>query len=129
MQQAVTVSEGGGLQLACNVSGVQGQLSVTWKRKLPQMASFNGVISLTQEGVRQTAEAFASRRVRATRPAADSFIFELDEVTPSDSGVYQCVVSEWKPNSKAHSQSQTTTVAVIPIGKMCDYMDFRQLGC
>lgn len=118
MQQAVNVNEGDGLQLACKVDGVQGQLSVTWKRKLSTRTSFTDVISLNQEGVTQKAEAFVSRKVRAMRPTADNFTLELDEVTLSDSGVYQCVVSEWKSNSKTHRQPQTATVTVIPIDQL-----------
>uniref|UniRef100_A0A669BVA6 Ig-like domain-containing protein n=1 Tax=Oreochromis niloticus TaxID=8128 RepID=A0A669BVA6_ORENI len=107
MQQAVNVAEGGGLHLSCKVDGVQGQLSVTWEQKSASMASFTKIISINQEGVTEIAEEFMSRK--------------LDEVTLSDSGVYQCAVSERKPNGKTHNQAQTTTVTVTSIGKMCLY--------
>lgn len=67
----------------------------------------------------ETAAEFMSRKIKATRPATDTFTLELDEVTPSDSGDYQCAVSEWKINSKTNSQSQTATVTVAPAGKIC----------
>lgn len=118
MQNTVSVNEGDGLKLACKVHGIKGQLSVTWQRKSssPSTALFTTVISLSQEGVMETAGEFMSRKVKATRPAPDTFTLELDEVTPPDSGVYQCAVSEWKINSKTNSQSQTATVTVAPTG-------------
>lgn len=128
MQNSVNVNEGGRLKLTCKVDGVQGQLSVSWQHKLTSTSTtwFNNIISLSQEGVMEIEGSFRSRKVRATRPATDTFMLELDEVTPSDSGVYQCSVSEWKTNSKTHSQSQTTTVTVAPAGKthlpVCLYM-------
>ncbi|KAF3843178.1 hypothetical protein F7725_002027 [Dissostichus mawsoni] len=77
-------------------------------------AIFTKVISLSQEGVVEKAGEFMSRKVKATRPAADTFILELDEVRPSDAGVYECAVSEWESNSKTNSQSQTANVTVVP---------------
>uniref|UniRef100_A0A668SJ18 Ig-like domain-containing protein n=1 Tax=Oreochromis aureus TaxID=47969 RepID=A0A668SJ18_OREAU len=115
MQQAENVTEGGGLHLSCKVDGVQAQLSVTWQLKSARMASFTEIISISQEGVTEIAEEFVSRKVRVMRPATHNFTLELDEVTLSDSGVYQCAVSEHKPNGKTHSQAQTTTVTVISI--------------
>uniref|UniRef100_A0A8D0CLZ8 Immunoglobulin superfamily, member 3-like n=1 Tax=Sander lucioperca TaxID=283035 RepID=A0A8D0CLZ8_SANLU len=121
MQNSVGVNEGEGLKLTCKVRGVKGPLSVTWQRKSASTstAMFTSVISLSQEGVLEKAGEFMSRKVKATRPATDTFTLELDEVTPSDSGVYQCAVSEWKINSKTNSQSQTATVTVAPTGKIC----------
>uniref|UniRef100_A0A669C8Y8 Ig-like domain-containing protein n=1 Tax=Oreochromis niloticus TaxID=8128 RepID=A0A669C8Y8_ORENI len=115
MQQAGNVAEGGGLHLSCKVDGVQGQLSVTWEQKSASMASFTKIISINEEGVTEIAEEFMSRKVRVMRPTTDNFTLELDEVTLSDSGVYQCAVSERKPNGKTHNQAQTTTVTVTSI--------------
>ncbi|KAF1382634.1 hypothetical protein PFLUV_G00145810 [Perca fluviatilis] len=114
LENSADVKEGEGLKLTCKVRGVKGPLSVTWQRKSTSTAMFTSVISLSQEGVLEKAEEFMSRKVKATRPATDTFTLELDEVTPSDSGVYQCAVSEWKINSKTNSQSQTATVIVAP---------------
>ncbi|KAK5861089.1 hypothetical protein PBY51_022509 [Eleginops maclovinus] len=116
MQNTVGVKEGYGLSLTCKVHGVIGQLSVTWQRKLTSTsaAMFTKVISLSQEGVVEKAGEFMSRKVKATRPAADIFILELDEVRSSDAGVYECAVSEWKSNSKTSSHSQTTNLTVAP---------------
>ncbi|XP_028993333.1 immunoglobulin superfamily member 2-like [Betta splendens] len=119
MQGNFTVNEGDRLKLTCKVGGVKGQLSVTWLHKSASApaAAFADVISLSQEGVAEKGAEFRSRKVRAERPAGDVFTLELDEVTPSSSGVYQCAVSEWKTNSKTNSQSQTKTVTVTPIDK------------
>ncbi|XP_075963217.1 immunoglobulin superfamily member 3-like [Anarhichas minor] len=114
MQNTVGVNEGNRLELTCKVHGVKDQLSVTWQRKSTAAAMFTSVISLTQEGVTEKAGEFMSRKVKATRPATDTFTLELDEITPSDSGVYQCAVAEWKINSKTNSQSQIATVTVAP---------------
>lgn len=130
MSEAVSVTESDTLRLSCKVAGVKGQLSVTWQHKATQSAPFTNVISLSREGVMEKAEEFASRKVRASRTAADSFVLEVDEVTPSDAGVYQCAVSEWNTNSKVFSQSQTANVTVDPIGKiyifpcLCSYTDY-----
>lgn len=116
MQRNVSVNEGDRLTLTCNVDGIKGQLSVTWQHKSTptSTASF---ISLSQEGVMVIEGKFENRKIRATRPATGSFTLELDEVTPSDAGIYQCDVSEWKTNSKTDSQSQATTVTVISTDK------------
>lgn len=118
MQNNVSVNESDTLKLTCKVHGAQGQLSVTWQHKAAATptAAFASVISLNQEGVMEKAAELKSRKVKATRAAADTFILELDEVTPSDSGVYQCAVSEWKINSKI-SQSRTANVTVAPTGE------------
>lgn len=121
MQNTASVNEGARLKLTCKVHGVKGQLSVTWQHKATSTLTgmFTNVISLNQEGVMEKAAEFMSRKVAATRPAIDTFTLELDEVTPSDAGVYQCAVSEWKINSKIISQSQSATVTVADTGKLC----------
>lgn len=121
MQNTPSVNEGDRLKLTCKVLGVKGQLSVTWQHRSASTTTpmFTTLISLSQEGVTAKAKEFMSRKVKAMRPSTDTFTLELDEVTPSDSGVYQCTVSEWNANSKTNSQSQTTTVTVAPVGKIC----------
>lgn len=119
MKNAISVDQSEKLRLVCKVSGYKDRLSVTWQRKLqPQTALFAKVISLNQDGVMETANDFRSRKVRALRPEAEGFVLELEEVTLSDSGVYQCTVTEWKPNGKTHSQSQSATVTVNDISKL-----------
>uniref|UniRef100_A0A8C6LBM2 Immunoglobulin superfamily, member 3-like n=1 Tax=Nothobranchius furzeri TaxID=105023 RepID=A0A8C6LBM2_NOTFU len=114
-----TITQRDRLRLVCNVGGFKGQLSVTWKRKLTakQIALFNIIVSLSQGGVMETAADFTSRNVRVMRPTDDSFVLELDDVIPSDSGVYRCTVTEWEPSGKSHSREQSANVTVIPIGK------------
>ncbi|KAM9850945.1 immunoglobulin superfamily member 3-like [Aulostomus maculatus] len=114
MPNNVSVNEGDALKLTCKVHGVKGQLSITWQRKLSSAAMFTGVISLSQEGVIEDGTEFRGRKIRATRPAGDTFTLELDEVTSADTGVYQCDVSEWKINSRTNSQSQAAIVTVAP---------------
>lgn len=109
------VNEGHRLKLVCKVRGITGQLSVSWQHKSPHAASFTGVGGLNQEGVLE--EPLTGRRASAARPAADTFTLELEEVTAEDSGVYQCVVSEWKTNSKTHSLAQSAYVTVAPFGQ------------
>ncbi|KAM6978417.1 immunoglobulin superfamily member 3-like [Tautogolabrus adspersus] len=114
MQNDTSVNEGDGLKLTCKVHGYKGQLSITWQHKptATSNAAFTTVISLSQEGV--VIEKLESQKVKATRPATDTFTLELDEAKPSDSGVYQCAVSEWENNRKTNSRSQTATVTVLP---------------
>ncbi|XP_040058363.2 immunoglobulin superfamily member 3 [Gasterosteus aculeatus] len=114
MRNPGSVNEGYRLELSCEVLGVKGQLSVTWQRRSTTTAVFASVISLSQAGVAEKAEEFKSRKVSATRPATNTFTLELDEVRPSDSGVYQCAVTEWNINTKTQSQSQSATVTVTP---------------
>lgn len=114
MQNSVTVKEGDSLSLTCKVNGGQGQLSVTWQRKATSGAAFATVISQNQDGVTEEGPEFASRHVRAARPATDTFVLELAKVTPSDAGVYQCVVSAWKSNSK----EKAANVTVAPTGEL-----------
>uniref|UniRef100_A0A8C2ZRV7 Immunoglobulin superfamily, member 3-like n=1 Tax=Cyclopterus lumpus TaxID=8103 RepID=A0A8C2ZRV7_CYCLU len=130
LQNSVGVNEGYRLELTCKVHRVNGQLSVTWQRKSASTAAsaFASVISLSQEGVTEKAGEFVSRAVRATRPAIDTFTLELDGVTPSDSGVYQCVVSEWKINSKTNSQSRDATVTVAPTGEMYSFVKVKLIS-
>uniref|UniRef100_A0A7N6BYE0 Ig-like domain-containing protein n=1 Tax=Anabas testudineus TaxID=64144 RepID=A0A7N6BYE0_ANATE len=115
MKGSLSVNEGDRLKLICQVDGVKGQLSVTWQHKpaSTSTAQFTNVISLSQEGVMEKEGEFKSRKVTAARPSPGSFTLELDEVTPSDSGVYQCTVSEWKTSSKTSSHSQTAAVTVM----------------
>lgn len=119
-QEAVTVREGDSLSLICKVNGGQGRLSVTWQRKATSAptAASTTVISQNQDGVTEKGPEFEERHVRATRPAMDTFALELDKLTPSDAGVYLCVVSAWKSNSKTISQSNATAVTVAPTGEL-----------
>lgn len=115
MASNVSVHEGHRLKLTCKVRAITGQLSVTWQRKSSHAAGFSNVGGLNQEGVQ--VEPLTGRRVSAARPAADTFTLELEEVAVEDSGIYQCVVFEWKTNSKTNSQSRSTNVTVVPIGE------------
>ncbi|XP_076025987.1 immunoglobulin superfamily member 3-like [Genypterus blacodes] len=121
-QSLVKVDEGKKLQLTCKVQGIKGQLSVIWQRKTSStsVSAVTDVVSVNQGGVMEMGGEFTERNVKATRPAADTFTLEMDEVTPSDSGVYQCDVSEWTIKSKTDiqktsSQSQTASVTVTPL--------------
>ncbi|XP_038149371.1 immunoglobulin superfamily member 2-like [Cyprinodon tularosa] len=111
------VSEGEKLSLICKVEGIKGRLSVSWQRKLMQTQSplFTTIISLSQNGVIEKTEAFVTRKVRVTRPATQSFVFEMDEARPLDSGIYECVVTETQTNGKTQSHSQRANVTVTPI--------------
>lgn len=115
MASNASAHEGHRLKLTCKVRGVTGQLSVTWQRKSSQAAGFSSVGGLNQDGV--PVEPLTGQGASAARPAADTFTLELDEATVEDSGVYQCVVSEWKANSKINSRSISTSVTVVPIGE------------
>lgn len=118
MQNTVRIEEGEKLKLTCKAHGIQGQLSVTWQHRAAARPTeaFADVASLNREGVMEIAAELSSRKVTAMRPAIDTFILELDEVTSSDSGVYQCAVSEWKINSKIISQSRRANVTVASTG-------------
>lgn len=120
MTNTVNVNEGDKLELSCKVSGYTGQLSVTWQHKSTSPdAPFTGVISLSQEGVMEKSEVAQDVKVKALRPAPDLFTMEIDNATQSDSGVYQCTVSEWKTNSKASSRLGTANVTVTSLGIVC----------
>eukprot|EP00063_Salmo_salar_P045371 XP_014020206.1 PREDICTED: immunoglobulin superfamily member 3-like [Salmo salar] len=120
--QKVSVDEGDDLQLACRVSGVMGQLSVTWKYRSASKTTgpFSYVISLSRVGVMEPGAELGQRNVRTLRPTADTFTLELSEVKPSDAGAYQCTVSEWTTETngnakKTSSQSQDCIVEVQPV--------------
>ncbi|XP_041700392.2 immunoglobulin superfamily member 3 isoform X2 [Coregonus clupeaformis] len=120
--QQVSVDEGDTLQLTCRVSGVNGQLSITWQHRSASMATgpFSDVISLSRVGVLEPGPEFGKRNLRTLRPTADTFTLELGEVTPSDAGAYQCTVSEWTTEAngnakKTHSQTQNCSVEVHPV--------------
>uniref|UniRef100_A0A3P9MWL4 Immunoglobulin superfamily member 3-like n=1 Tax=Poecilia reticulata TaxID=8081 RepID=A0A3P9MWL4_POERE len=105
------------LKLICEVDGVKGQLSVTWKRKptLSTSSLFATIISLNENGVTEKAGAFTSREVRVTRPTTNKFVFELADVAEFDSGTYECTVSETQPNGRTQSQTQNVNVSVKSI--------------
>ncbi|KAM4608280.1 immunoglobulin superfamily member 2-like [Polymixia lowei] len=118
-EKNVTVNEGDKLQLTCKVTGFKGQLSVTWQYRSGSIAMvpFSNVISLSQEGVMELGVDFRKRTVKAMRPAADIFTLELNQVTPSDAGIYQCTVSDGKMDT-TNVQSQNGTVAVSPVDSL-----------
>lgn len=115
------VSPGEKLKLICEADGVKGQLSVSWKRKAtpPTSSLFATIISLNENGVTEKAEAFTSREVTVTRPTTNRFVFELADVADSDSGIYECIVSETQPSGRTQSQIQNVNVNVKSIGKTC----------
>uniref|UniRef100_A0A3Q2YLJ9 Immunoglobulin superfamily member 3-like n=1 Tax=Hippocampus comes TaxID=109280 RepID=A0A3Q2YLJ9_HIPCM len=103
MQNTVHVNEGDTLKLTCKVHGFKGQLSVSWQRNVAQKPAFTALIGLSQDGVMETAAVEVLNLVRATRPADDIFVLELDEITPDASGMYRCVVFEWNKCTTCHS--------------------------
>uniref|UniRef100_A0A3B5MM50 Ig-like domain-containing protein n=1 Tax=Xiphophorus couchianus TaxID=32473 RepID=A0A3B5MM50_9TELE len=111
------VSPGEKLKLICEADGVKGQLSVSWKRKAtpPTSSLFATIISLNENGVTEKAEAFTSREVTVTRPTTNRFVFELADVADSDSGIYECIVSETQPSGRTQSQMQNVNVTVKSI--------------
>ncbi|XP_054888256.1 immunoglobulin superfamily member 3-like isoform X2 [Poeciliopsis prolifica] len=114
-----TVSPGQNLKLICDADGVKGQLSVTWNRKtLPTSSLFATIVSLNKNGVTEKAGAFASREVRVTRPTMNRFVFELPDVAESDSGTYECIVSETQPNGRTESQKQNVDITVQSIDSL-----------
>ncbi|XP_049584942.1 immunoglobulin superfamily member 2 [Syngnathus scovelli] len=115
MLNTVNVNEGDTVTLTCKVHGFKDQLSVTWQRKVASMSTLANIIGLSQEGVAETSAVTLSNLVRVTRPAVDIFVLELDEITPDDSGVYHCVVSEWNSHSRTNSQSARTMLTVTPM--------------
>ncbi|XP_014324349.1 immunoglobulin superfamily member 2-like [Xiphophorus maculatus] len=114
------VSPGEKLKLICEADGVKGQLSVSWKRKAtpPTSSLFATIISLNENGVTEKAEAFTSREVTVTRPTTNRFVFELADVADSDSGIYECIVSETQPSGRTQSQMQNVNVTVKSIDSM-----------
>lgn len=112
---SMSVNEGNKLELSCRVSGVTGQLSVTWQRQSASSAPFSALISLNQEGVMTKAEGSLDVSVKALRPDPHLFTLELEEATQADAGVYQCVVSEWETTNKASSQVATSIVTVTAL--------------
>uniref|UniRef100_A0A8C4IRI7 Ig-like domain-containing protein n=1 Tax=Dicentrarchus labrax TaxID=13489 RepID=A0A8C4IRI7_DICLA len=108
LAQPTTLQEGQELSLSCTIDAQNLRekfFSVAWLKESVELARIgpSGIVSVGPE-----------YSVRAKEGE-----LRLDEVTPSDSGVYQCTVSEWKINSKTNSQSQTAAVTVTPAGKIC----------
>uniref|UniRef100_A0AAV2K2H8 Ig-like domain-containing protein n=2 Tax=Knipowitschia caucasica TaxID=637954 RepID=A0AAV2K2H8_KNICA len=116
LANSVRVDEGHKLELSCRVSGVTGQLSVTWQHKSDSAnAPFTSVVSLNRDGVMSKAEGREDVRATALRPAPDLFTLQLEEATQAASGHYQCEVSEWISNTKSSSQEATAHVTVRPL--------------
>ncbi|MEQ2187917.1 hypothetical protein GOODEAATRI_009653 [Goodea atripinnis] len=122
-----TLLQGDRLRLVCKVEGVNGGLSIAWQRKSAQSPVYTSIISLSESGVTEKAEAFASREVRVTRTSTKSFVFELDRVAPSDAGTYRCDVSETQNNGKTLSQSVNVNVNSIgtDVELMCKVLNHR----
>uniref|UniRef100_A0A8C4INX2 Ig-like domain-containing protein n=1 Tax=Dicentrarchus labrax TaxID=13489 RepID=A0A8C4INX2_DICLA len=114
LAQPTTLQEGQELSLSCTIDAQNLRekfFSVAWLKESVELARIgpSGIVSVGPE-----------YSVRAKEGE-----LRLDEVTPSDSGVYQCTVSEWKINSKTNSQSQTAAVTVTPAGKICLRLSVR----
>ncbi|XP_029559690.1 immunoglobulin superfamily member 3-like [Salmo trutta] len=130
--QKVSVDEGDDLQLACRVSGVKGQLSVTWKYRSASTTTgpFSYVISLSWVGVMEPGAELGQRNVRTLRPTADTFTLELSEVKPSDAGAYQCTVSEWttETNGNAKKTSSQSQDCIVELAESLLRVDLKSCG-
>uniref|UniRef100_A0A8C7YHF9 Ig-like domain-containing protein n=1 Tax=Oryzias sinensis TaxID=183150 RepID=A0A8C7YHF9_9TELE len=108
------------LMLVCKVGGAKDYLSVNWEFKSASSSTFTSIISLESDGVMKKDATFKDRQVRATRPASDSFVFELDQVTLADSGQYKCHVVEKVPNQDLHTNASECAVTVIPLASLME---------
>uniref|UniRef100_A0A3P9L5A6 Zgc:91849 n=1 Tax=Oryzias latipes TaxID=8090 RepID=A0A3P9L5A6_ORYLA len=108
------------LMLVCKVGGAKDYLSVNWEFKSVSSSTFTTIISLESDGVMKKDATFKDRQVRATRPASDSFVFELDKVTLADSGQYKCHVVEKVPNQDLHTNASECAVTVIPLASLME---------
>uniref|UniRef100_A0A8C9SRF1 Ig-like domain-containing protein n=1 Tax=Scleropages formosus TaxID=113540 RepID=A0A8C9SRF1_SCLFO len=90
---AVSVTQGSLLQLACQVSGAKGQVSVAWQHRSDKGTTVD-VINLSRSGVMEPGAQYRQRvqagNVRALRPTASNFTLEIANVLLTDSGVYRC---------------------------------------
>ncbi|RVE57916.1 hypothetical protein OJAV_G00203950 [Oryzias javanicus] len=103
------------LTLGCKVGGAKEYLSVNWEYKSATSSTFTSIISLESDGVMKKDATFKDRQVRATRPESDSFVFELDQVTLADSGLYKCHVVEKIPSQDLHTNASECVVTVNPL--------------
>uniref|UniRef100_A0A8C9WEX4 Ig-like domain-containing protein n=1 Tax=Scleropages formosus TaxID=113540 RepID=A0A8C9WEX4_SCLFO len=95
---AVSVTQGSLLQLACQVSGAKGQVSVAWQHRSDKGTTVD-VINLSRSGVMEPGAQYRQRvqagNVRALRPTASNFTLEIANVLLTDSGVYRCTATDW----------------------------------
>uniref|UniRef100_A0A3P9HRM9 Ig-like domain-containing protein n=1 Tax=Oryzias latipes TaxID=8090 RepID=A0A3P9HRM9_ORYLA len=103
------------LMLVCKVGGAKDYLSVNWEFKSVSSSTFTTIISLESDGVMKKDATFKDRQVRATRPASDSFVFELDKVTLADSGQYKCHVVEKVPNQDLHTNASESSLMEVSL--------------
>ncbi|XP_063070010.1 immunoglobulin superfamily member 3-like isoform X2 [Engraulis encrasicolus] len=124
MEPNLSTTEGSPLSLSCSVSGVHGELSVTWEyKKDTQGSTFSDVISLSQDGVTEVGQLFQQRAVRTFRLANGTVVLEMGDAEVGDGGGYKCTVSEWgRDNSgglqRKASQSQHCSVAVTSLATL-----------
>uniref|UniRef100_A0A8C9TRZ6 Ig-like domain-containing protein n=1 Tax=Scleropages formosus TaxID=113540 RepID=A0A8C9TRZ6_SCLFO len=122
---AVSVTQGSLLQLACQVSGAKGQVSVAWQHRSDKGTTVD-VINLSRSGVMEPGAQYRQRvqagNVRALRPTASNFTLEIANVLLTDSGVYRCTATDWVTErddkvKNIDSKLQESTVSVVSLGK------------
>uniref|UniRef100_A0A8C9WIB6 Ig-like domain-containing protein n=1 Tax=Scleropages formosus TaxID=113540 RepID=A0A8C9WIB6_SCLFO len=97
-RSSLNVTQGSLLQLACQVSGAKGQVSVAWQHRSDKGTTVD-VINLSRSGVMEPGAQYRQRvqagNVRALRPTASNFTLEIANVLLTDSGVYRCTATDW----------------------------------
>ncbi|XP_029113917.1 immunoglobulin superfamily member 3-like isoform X1 [Scleropages formosus] len=120
---AVSVTQGSLLQLACQVSGAKGQVSVAWQHRSDKGTTVD-VINLSRSGVMEPGAQYRQRvqagNVRALRPTASNFTLEIANVLLTDSGVYRCTATDWVTErddkvKNIDSKLQESTVSVVSL--------------
>ncbi|KAM5201475.1 immunoglobulin superfamily member 2 isoform 1-T1 [Hipposideros larvatus] len=112
-QQAVW--EGEGLTLLCKADGAEGLLSVSWWHIPQGQTQPEFVAAMEQDGTMQLAASYGKPdnhgSIRLEKRAWDAFQLEITSTTVTDSGTYECRVSE-KTQNQARELSWTQKIPV-----------------
>lgn len=109
------VWEGEALTLLCKVDGAESLLSVTWWHVAQGRTQPELVAGMKQDGTVQLSDSYGELEshgnVRLEKTDWGSFQLEVPSTSVTDSGTYECRVSE-RTRNQAGEQSWTQKIAV-----------------
>ncbi|XP_064412932.1 immunoglobulin superfamily member 3-like [Latimeria chalumnae] len=124
VSNSTTILEGASLQFFCGVTGAQGWLSASWQF-ITNQKQHNNIIEMDKDGTLKLGPSYRERSslgdIRMDRVNPYTFMLQIRNALTSDSGQYECKVTDWSMESSTNwkyiaEKLEKVSATVNPMG-------------